>query len=78
MLDDYEEGVLTGRIKYRRYWWELWKPNYIEEDIGSYTKIGKTIQLNIKIGDILISGYSVNGTMSGVITGLPGQNTPQD
>ena len=49
-LDDYEEGVLTGKIAYRKHWYEFWKPKYIKKDIGMYTRIGNKVQFNIKFG----------------------------
>lgn len=71
ILDDYEEGVLIGKIKLRINWWEFWKPKFINHNIGNYTKIGKTIKVNIKVGEIGLSGIIKNGMVSGVIRGLP-------
>jgi len=70
-LNDYEEGVLIGKIKIRANWWEFWKPEFINHNIGNYTRVDNQVQFNIKIGDIWISGKSEKGLMSGMIKGLP-------
>jgi len=63
-LDDYEEGtwtaVVTGSSTPGTY-------NY-NNNIGTYTKIGRVVQVNV---DIHMSGYSVAGSGTLVIAGLP-------
>ena len=71
MLDDYEVSVLFARVEIKKKWFQFWLPKYSVVEMGSYTRIGEVVELNIKFGDLFLSGKETNGSFVGTINGLP-------
>lgn len=69
--DGYEEGEMQGFVftNIRRRWWNLWqfwKPKKVYGNIGTYTKIGKVVEMSFyfRLGSFVTTKFDD-------ISGLP-------
>jgi hypothetical protein len=68
---DYEEGDIVQQIVTNKNWWEFWKPGTVPMSVGKYTRTGNVVDLDIRLGNLYLTGKSKNGEFVGYLSGLP-------